>query len=264
MDYKIRLTLWLIVIFIIVNCITVVSAASVNIWPIDPIIEYKDNTTSLWLENLDKQDILLQIRIYSWKQKNNNFLLKKQNDILVSPPIVLIKSHHKQLIRLVKIINPLPYEERSYRIIIDEIPRLNDLKDINQQKNKLKLQIRYSIPFFGYGPNIQSSSNTIYPLDNNLSIFSPKLHYYIINKNNKQYLHIRNDGYVHAKLSEVDFKDKKNQYLMKEEFLGYILPGNEISFPISQSLTGSEILTARINNQEKIQTIPFFISIKQQ
>ncbi|MEI4269976.1 MAG: fimbria/pilus periplasmic chaperone, partial [Candidatus Dasytiphilus stammeri] len=115
MDYKIRLSGWWIVVSLIIGTIPVVPAASLNIWPIDPIIECNDNNTLLWLENLDKNDILLQIRIFSWKQKQNQSLLEKQNDIRVSPPIVLIASGQKQLLRLVKIIAPSKDEDKAYR-----------------------------------------------------------------------------------------------------------------------------------------------------
>ncbi|MEI4259784.1 MAG: fimbria/pilus periplasmic chaperone [Candidatus Dasytiphilus stammeri] len=266
MDYKIRLSGWWIVISIIIGTIPVVSAASLNIWPIDPIIECNDNNTLLWLENLDKNDILLQIRIFSWKQKQNQSLLEKQNDIVVSPPIVLISSGQKQLIRLVKIIAPSKYQEKAYRIVIDEIPRVNNYKEnVPKKKNiELKFKMRYSIPLFLYGDNIKSSADILHPLNKNLILSNPNLHYFIINEKDKNYLHIRNEGPVHAKISEVYLEDNKNKYLVSDGLLGYVLPGNEIIFPISDSLRGRKILTAQINDRPAIETIPFFNLVENQ
>ncbi|WWO96355.1 MAG: fimbria/pilus periplasmic chaperone [Candidatus Dasytiphilus stammeri] len=259
MDYKIRLSGWLIVVSIIIGTIPVVSAASLNIWPIDPMIECNDNTTLLWLENLDKNDILLQIRIFSWKQKQNTSLLEKQNDIVVSPPIVLIASGQKQLLRLVKIRSPSKYEEKAYRIIIDEIPRVNNYNDNVPKKNiELKFKMRYSIPLFVYGPNIKSPSDILHHLNKNCIISTPKLHYFLLKEKDKNYLHIRNEGTIHAKLSEVYLEDNKNKYLVSDGLLGYVLPGNEIIFPIDASLRGRKILTAQINERPEIKTIPFF------
>ncbi|MEI4220423.1 MAG: fimbria/pilus periplasmic chaperone [Candidatus Dasytiphilus stammeri] len=257
MNHKIRLSGWWIVVSIIIGTIPVVPAASLNIWPIDPIIECNDNNTLLWLENLDKNDILLQIRIFRWKQKDNKYLLEKQNEIGVSPPIVLISSAQKQLIRLVKIIAPSKYEEKAYRIVIDEIPRVNNYKENVQKQNiELKFKMRYSIPLFVYGSNIKSPSDILHPIKKNWMLSPPKLHYFILNEKDKNYLHIRNEGNVHAKLSEVYLEDNKNKYLVSDGLLGYVLPGNEIIFPISDSLRGIKILTAQINDRPEIETIP--------
>ncbi|WWO96440.1 MAG: fimbria/pilus periplasmic chaperone [Candidatus Dasytiphilus stammeri] len=259
MDYKIRVSGWWIVVSLIIGTIPVVPAASLNIWPIDPIIECNDNTTLLWLENVDKNDIVLQIRIFSWQQKQNQSFLEKQNDIRVSPPIVLIASGQKQLLRLVKIIAPSKYEEKAYRIVIDEIPRVNNYQDNGEKQNiELKFKMRYSIPLFVYGSNIKSPSDILHPLNNNLVLSTPKLHYFILNEKNKNYLHIRNEGIVHAKLSEVYLEDNKNKYLVSDGLLGYVLPGNEIIVPISDSLRGRKILSAQINDRPEIETIPFF------
>ncbi|WWO95939.1 MAG: fimbria/pilus periplasmic chaperone [Candidatus Dasytiphilus stammeri] len=263
MDYKIRLSGWLIVLSIIIGTIPVVPAASLNIWPIDPILECNDNNTFLWLENLDKNDILLQIRIFSWKQKDNQSLLEKQNEIVVSPPIVLISSAQKQLIRLVKIIAPSKYEEKAYRIVIDEIPRVNNYKDHVQKQNiELKFKMRYSLPLFVYGPNIKSPSNILHSLKKNWILSTPKLHFFILNEKDKNYLHIRNEGTGHAKLSQVYLEDNKNKYLVSDGLLGYVLPGNEMIFPISDSLRGIKILTAQINDRPAIETIPLLNFVK--
>ncbi|MBF4190273.1 molecular chaperone, partial [Serratia ureilytica] len=44
------------------------AAASILIWPIDPVIEDNQQATALWLENRDSKPVYMQIRVLGWQQ----------------------------------------------------------------------------------------------------------------------------------------------------------------------------------------------------
>ncbi len=67
-----------------VKCIVLVQffatqlyAASLAVWPINPRIDAPESATMVWVKNNSaKEEIVLQARIFSWRQEGN----KDQND----------------------------------------------------------------------------------------------------------------------------------------------------------------------------------------
>lgn len=44
------------------------AAASVMIWPIDPVIKSDQRAAALWLENRDTRPVTLQVRVFGWAE----------------------------------------------------------------------------------------------------------------------------------------------------------------------------------------------------
>ncbi|WWO97901.1 MAG: fimbria/pilus periplasmic chaperone [Candidatus Dasytiphilus stammeri] len=238
---------------LIFNCS--VKATSVLIWPIDPVIEFSQNSTQLWVENRDQNNsIILQVRIFRWHQVKTQNIMVKQNELVVSPPIAKIFPRQKQLIRLVKRINPPQEKEWAYRLIIDEIPSIieNNTNNLNSEL-ALKFQMRYSIPLFSDGLNIWTKPN--YQLQDDITTATkPKLSYHIIqDRSNQHWLVIKNNGPVHAKIIQLKFCDGHLERWGRKGLLGYILPGSEIHLPITVLPIPKWKLIAKVNYNPQFQ-----------
>ncbi|CNI09567.1 fimbrial biogenesis chaperone [Yersinia pekkanenii] len=225
------------------------AAASVLIWPIDPIISDSDKATALWLENKDSQPIYMQIRVLGWQQVNTQDDYTSQSRIIASPPVATIQPGKRQLIRLVKNTQVPAGQEQAYRILIDEIPRQdpNDKNPASAAQLGLKFQMRYSVPLFVYGSGVLIKSDTL-PAANTMPT---KLSYSLATENGKQWLNINNQSAVHARISQVTLQGKE----INKGLLGYILAGSKMSFPISSTARTGE-LAAIINNEIKPIVIP--------
>ncbi|WWO99544.1 MAG: fimbria/pilus periplasmic chaperone [Candidatus Dasytiphilus stammeri] len=245
---------WLVILasYLMICNTSLLANSSILIWPLDPVIEADQNAAELWLENHNSNSILVQIRVFSWKQKNYENQLSEQQEIIVSPPMVEILPKNKQLIRLVKILTPPQYHQWSYRILIDEIP-----KTIEPTKNKIGLnfKMRYSIPLFIDGKNIWTKPDYQH-LNHLRPATHPILYYRIITKNGKKLLIIHNKGLVHAKVTDIMFLDGKIKHIINNGLFAYILPQAEIFLPLSTPFIFSKgFLVAKVNDNLQFQQL---------
>lgn len=240
----------LILSFILLPIAPLHAAVSVLIWPIDPVINDDENATALWLENKDSQPTYMQIRVLSWRQVNGLDDYNAQTAIIASPPVANIQPGKRQLIRLVKNAQVPAGKELAYRILIDEIPRQEPNDKNNPSSTQLgpTFQMRYSVPLFVYGNGMQIAPEATQPTD----IAQPTLSYILNRQQGKQWLTIRNQSEIHARISQVTL----NGQTVNNGLLGYVLARSQMSFPISLAARKGE-LAAIINSNTKPVTIPY-------
>ncbi|WP_051233939.1 fimbrial biogenesis chaperone [Halomonas halocynthiae] len=102
---------------------TVVTASTLLIWPIHPVIESGESATALWVENRGDKPVLTQLRLFDWRQQGGDDQYFPQTDMVVSPPMVEIPAGERQLMRLIRQTPAPPGQERAWRLIIDEVPQ---------------------------------------------------------------------------------------------------------------------------------------------
>ncbi|WP_392562989.1 molecular chaperone [Orbus sturtevantii] len=211
--------------------------ASIVIWPTNLVIENSAKTTILHLENRDHQPIVLQARVYQWKQVNGEEQLVQQQNIVASPPIMTIEANSQQIVRIINKQKPLVNEELTYRLIVDEIPT----KDKNQQG--VSFQMRYSLPIFVYGENLQHDS----VIDNMQKFLSWRW----IENGNKKWLELNNQGITHVHLSSIDLQQK-----MSNQLSSYVLPHSVIRIAINnKQIKKPQKITAVINGTKSTTII---------
>lgn len=97
------------------------AASSVLIWPINPVIEAESNAAALWLENRGQDPVRLQVRVLGWSQQDFEDQLEPQQQVVGSPPMATVEPGQRQLVRLIRR-QPAPAgQEKSFRIIVDEL-----------------------------------------------------------------------------------------------------------------------------------------------
>lgn len=220
-------------------------AIAMDIWPLNPQLVLEPNvgavrslnpTTSalFFLDNGTKSNTRYQVRVFGWSQRNNQDIYQDQEDVVPQPPIIEFKNAAKQVVRLENSNQNNSNIERSYRLLIDEIP---NPESVNQSGVQFKMQ--FVIPFFVYPATIDKKYiEGISGVPEKVSPASWR----IIQREGKQYVEIKNLGNVHLRLANVYFSRKganRAIYNFKSGLLGYVLAGQSMQFELKNWRLGS-------------------------
>lgn len=231
------------------------AASSVLIWPIDPVLEADQQASALWLENRGTETANLQIRVFGWSQSGFEEQYQNQRDVIGSPPVAKIEPGQKQLVRLTRTKDVPPGQELAYRIIIDEIPAVQPpAAEGGKTAAAIRFQMRYSVPLFAYGAGLWSKEDTTRPRDPK-GIGLPQLSWRTVAVEGRPYVEVRNQGAVHARLTDVVIKQGGQSKPVAEGLLGYVLPGAVMRWPAPGPLAGESALQVRVNGGAQVQSI---------
>ena len=163
-----------------------------------------------------------------------------------------VEPGQRQLVRLTRTGAPSADSERAYRILLDEIPQPAS-SSVQKDKSSagLQFQMRYSIPLFVQGPEVWTKVR----LDKARaasSMSQPDLSWRTVQEDGQTWLEIRNQGAVHARLSELAFGEGQQQVVVNPGLLGYVLAGQYGRWPLN--VPAGERLQARIN--DAVQALP--------
>ena len=231
------------------------AASSVLIWPIDPVLEADQQASALWLENRGSETANLQIRVFAWSQNGFNDQYQNQRDVIGSPPVAKIEPGQKQLVRLTRTKDVPPGQELAYRIIIDEIPSAQPpAAEGGKTAAAIRFQMRYSVPLFAYGAGLWSKEDSTRPRDPK-GIGVPQLSWRTVAVDGRPYIEVRNQGAVHARLTDVAIKQGGQSKPLAEGLLGYVLPGAVMRWPAPGALASESALQVRVNGGVQVQSI---------
>ncbi|WRH90725.1 molecular chaperone [Pseudomonas fluorescens] len=231
------------------------AASSVLIWPIDPVLEADQQASALWLENRGSETANLQIRVFGWSQSGFAEQYQNQRDVIGSPPVAKIEPGQKQLVRLTRTKEVPPGQELAYRIIIDEIPSAQPTTaDGGKTAAAIRFQMRYSVPLFAYGAGLWSKEDSTRARDPK-GVGLPQLSWRTVAVDGKPYVEVRNQGAVHARLTDVAIKQAGQSKPLAEGLLGYVLPGAVMRWPAPGPLAGESALQVRVNGAAQVQNI---------
>jgi fimbrial chaperone protein len=231
------------------------AASSVLIWPIDPVLEADQQASALWLENRGTETANLQIRVFGWSQSGFAEQYQNQRDVIGSPPVAKIEPGQKQLVRLTRTKDVPPGQELAYRIIIDEIPSAQPpAAEGGKTAAAIRFQMRYSVPLFAYGAGLWSKEDSSRPRDPK-GIGVPQLSWRTVTVDGRPYVEVRNQGAVHARLTDVAIKQGGQNKPLAEGLLGYVLPGAVMRWPAPGPLASESALQVRVNGGAQVQSI---------
>ncbi|MBJ9739069.1 molecular chaperone [Acinetobacter oleivorans] len=192
-----------------------INAATIRLSPVNVEILSNQNASSISLFNQSNESTDLQIRVFEWTQKNGQDQLTPTDEIAISPPFLKLQSNDSYNLRVVRI-NPAPISgEKTYRIIIDELPKPIDSRKAAQGVNVL---LRSSLPVFVV--NKDAITKLSWKIDTNQEAPS---------------LNISNIGNRHALLNSltlVDTTANKSYPIRVNTVNGYILAERARSYSI--------------------------------
>ncbi|CAM5219415.1 hypothetical protein CDEF62S_05531 [Castellaniella defragrans] len=200
---------WLFALFLLYGLSGAPSqAAGLQISPISLSIPSDKKADEIWLRNSGDQVVHAQVRVFRWTQKDGKDLLTPDPTLVASPPMVQIETGKQQLVRLIRV-GPLAQpsaEERSYRLLVDELP----IQQKQATKAALNFVFRYSIPVFIVGTADQK----------------PALQWQVQEADHHAWLVLHNTGTSHSQLANVSFTPPGGKQMVAFQGLaGYVLPG---------------------------------------
>ncbi len=99
-----------------------VEAGSLSVTPIRIELSSTQRSVALTVRNDGEQSTVVQAQLVAWSQADNEDRLEPTTDILASPPIFTIAAGAVQVLRVALRTPPDPARERSYRILVTEVP----------------------------------------------------------------------------------------------------------------------------------------------
>ena len=117
-----------------------IQAASLQISPITIILASGETATTVEVTNLGGAPAAIQARPYLWIQSGDEDTLTPTEDIILSPPIFTVPAGASQTMRLLVRGGGVAEAERSYRLLLDEVP------PANSRIKQIGFALRVSLP----------------------------------------------------------------------------------------------------------------------
>lgn len=231
------------------------AASAVLVWPIFQTISDNEKGSELWLENRGTAPVNLQLRIFSWDQKDSSDAYADQSEVVASPPFTTVQPGQRQLVRLMRIAPVASGKEKSYRIVIDEVPSNQPTVQTEKSSAWLKMRMRYVLPLFTYGQGLSPLK-----LESPVEPVRVSLGWTLSSQQGRQMLCIKNSGNQHARLSDVYWAKNagKREATQTQGLLGYVLAQRNVCFPVASktSVSGGQRLFAKLTDNSQAVEIP--------
>jgi fimbrial chaperone protein len=223
------------------------AASSVLIWPVDPVLADDQQSTALWLENKGESPVNLQVRVLAWSQQEFEDQYQNQRQMIGIPQIAQIAPGQKQLVRITRMAATPAGQQQAFRVVIDEIP--TPLATNATATTGVRFNMRYVIPLFVYGAGLVPGSAGQGIYDATGAAVLPQLGVQQVSVDGKAYMQIRNDGPVHARLTDASVERAGKQQVVQAGLMGYVLPGASMRWPLPAAEEQPSALLLRINGQ---------------
>jgi fimbrial chaperone protein len=122
-------------------------AASLEINPVLITLAAGQTATTIEVANHGEAPTALQARAYRWTQAGDDDALTPTQDIIVSPPIFTVPNGASQTVRLLLRGGTAAGNERSYRLVLDEVPPTDN------RPRQVAFTLRLSLPVFAGTPS---------------------------------------------------------------------------------------------------------------
>nr|WP_251373679.1 fimbria/pilus periplasmic chaperone [Janthinobacterium sp. JC611] len=180
--------------------------ANLQISPVTLNFRAEQSATGINLQNLGEQPMYGQVRVFAWDQRDGEEVLAPTQELVASPPIVEIAPNSRQTIRLVRAQAGPVAQEKTYRVLIDEISREDDTG-----RSGVDIRLRYSVPVFvlpGGAPGKEV------------------LAWQVFREQGEWMLRIKNSGNFHAQIGALTLTNQRGkEFVISKGLFGYVLAG---------------------------------------
>ena len=201
-------------------CAAIPTAAHAEGLQVSPIsVEITERSGVLRLGNESDGQLRAQVRVYRWIQADGEDRMVETDELIASPPFVQVGPEEEQVIRLVRFGDAalaMSECERSYRVVVDELP-----VNPNEAQTGLQYVLRYSVPVYLLNPACENAQ--------------PDLRWEIAIEGDTAWLNVVNSGQTRAQLATVSFIPASGDFVtIANGLLGYVLPQSERRFELAQ------------------------------
>ncbi|MBU2886482.1 molecular chaperone [Gilvimarinus agarilyticus] len=221
------------------------SQASLQVSPTHLFIAAERNADGITLVNTGQELLYAQVRVYQWLQLDGKDQLQPTQEIIASPPVIELGPGVNQLVRIVRTGSPPDMAERSFRIIIDELPVSYDknITSANQPTGGLTFRLRYSIPVFIQPPQAVN--------------LQPVLNSSLISHEGEHFIRLSNEGNSHAHIADLTWIQSDDRTTIAPGLAGYVLPGEQREWLLPKNINpknGGDF-SAKINGELRERTL---------
>lgn len=237
-------------------------AAGLQVTPISLDIPAQEQSQAMFLSNSGRATLRAQVRVQQWTQSGGTEKLEATREVVASPPIVEIAPGARQMVRIVRL-QPAPAtQEKTYRLIIDELPGSDGAQA--PAAAGLQFLLRYSVPVFvlpsaaAGSPALPpaSAANGAMPLAD-VTRLAASIR---ANGPDASTLVITNNGARRVRLSQLAHVDAKGQRnSLFPGLMGYVLAGQTMQWPLAMPLSvlkSGGAFKAKFNDDQEEQTLP--------
>jgi fimbrial chaperone protein len=123
-----------------------------SVTPVRIFMSPRDRATAVTITNEGDDELVMQADVYRWAQKpSGEDDLALSEDLILSPPILKLAPHARQVVRLARVGAPPSGTQLSYRLIVREVPEARKApKDV-----QLQVALAFSLPVFITPPNLK-------------------------------------------------------------------------------------------------------------
>jgi len=202
---------------------TPVWAGRLQVSPTSFSVAQNAQTTAkeLWVSNTSTTPLSAQIRVMRWTQSNFSDEWTPTTEVLPSPAMIQIAPNTQQLVRVI-IPKPLGADEKTYRVIVDELPG-EEQQSTTAQVNFL---LRYSIPFFV-----------------NPDWSSPRLSARVEQNGGEWFVVVQNPTAHTIKATNLYSQTNGKQTVLTAGLVGYVLPNAQMRWPLPGPVAGQLMVT---------------------
>ncbi|TWI67301.1 fimbrial chaperone protein [Pseudoduganella lurida] len=209
-------------------------AASLQISPVSIAFKAGQGAAAISLQNQGDTPVYGQVRAYAWSQRDGEDVLVETTDVVVSPPIIEVAPRATQMIRLILKSNAPSNVERSYRLLVDEIPRGGS------EASGVDIRLRYSVPVF------------VAPSGDAAPVLAWTLYRQGNTANGAWMMRVSNTGRIHAQLGATALRNAAGtDFELSKGLFGYVLPGQQRvwKLPLAQDakLQGQVTVQSTVN-----------------
>lgn len=189
-----------------------IATAAVNITPLRLDFEAYQKEGQLAVHNQAAVPLSIQVRVFAWSQEQGENRFRPSQDFIVSPSIVQIDPELTQALHVIAASNVPGGTERSYRIVIDQLPQ-----SVGHVQDAAQTRLRMTLPLF----------------TNSLSMTAPSLSFRLAG----HHLDVANTGGHVGVLSGLQVR-QGNRTIEMSQINGppYVLAGSSITFNLAEAI----------------------------
>jgi fimbrial chaperone protein len=205
-------------------------AANLQISPVMINFAAAQGAAGINLQNQGDTPLFGQVRVYVWDQVNGEDVLTPTQDVVASPPLVQIAPRGSQTIRLVRTGDRGTAQERTYRVLIDEVAR-----DDGPATSGVDIRLRYSVPVFVAAADAAGQE---------------ALSWTFFRKDGSWMVRIVNAGIRHAQIGAWSVSNRAGkEFSISQGLFGYVLPGRsrEWRLPVDKDADLGGALTIKVS-----------------
>ena len=236
-----------------VCCVAPVRAAVMQISPVRIEFLPGQRAQTLQVVNRGKEAMAAQVRVMRWRQAEGRNVLEPATDVVASPAIMKVGPGRRQTVRLVRLETSAPAQQMTYRVLLNELP-----SEEAQRWSGLRVLQGHSVPMFvdALLPQQERARPAGKGGVTDLTGVQAQLGG---NGAGSATLRVSNGGKRALRISNVFTQSASGQLRSVDGgLLGYVLPGQHMSWPVKLAYPLSPGLTlkARFNDDSEAQAVP--------